>query len=86
MTFVVATTRKEIPGEGWDDDKEGWDDDREGWEDDKREGWDDDREGWDDDKERVGRCRLCFRNSHSLAYKQCPNCYRSNGGTNYQGR
>ncbi len=30
-------------------------------------------------------CRLCFRNSHSLAYRQCPNCYRSNSGTNYLG-
>jgi hypothetical protein len=28
-------------------------------------------------------CCLCFRNSHSTAYKQCPDCYKANGGTNY---
>jgi hypothetical protein len=28
-------------------------------------------------------CRLCFCKSHSTAYKHCPNCYKSNGGTNY---
>ncbi len=30
-------------------------------------------------------CHICLRNSHSINYRQCPNCYRSNGGTNYQG-
>jgi hypothetical protein len=28
-------------------------------------------------------CRQCFRNSHNIAYRQCPECYKSNGGTNY---
>jgi hypothetical protein len=30
-------------------------------------------------------CRLCFHNSHSISYKQCPNCYKGNGGTDYLG-
>jgi hypothetical protein len=30
-------------------------------------------------------CCLCFRNSHSIAYKQYPNCYKLNGGNNYLG-
>jgi hypothetical protein len=30
-------------------------------------------------------CRLCFKNDHDICYKQCPYCYRKNGGTNYFG-
>jgi hypothetical protein len=28
-------------------------------------------------------CRLCFRNSHNISYKQCPDCCKSQGGMNY---
>jgi hypothetical protein len=28
---------------------------------------------------------LCFSNSHSITYKQCPNCYKLNGSNNYLG-
>jgi hypothetical protein len=28
-------------------------------------------------------CRYCFRNSHNICYKQCPDCYKAGGGTNY---
>jgi hypothetical protein len=30
-------------------------------------------------------CRLCFKNDHDIRYKQCPYCYKKNGGTNYFG-
>jgi hypothetical protein len=30
-------------------------------------------------------CRLCFRDNHDICYKQCPSCYKRNGGTNYFG-
>jgi hypothetical protein len=28
-------------------------------------------------------CRYCFRNSHNICYKQCPDCYKAGGGMNY---
>jgi hypothetical protein len=30
-------------------------------------------------------CRLCFGNGHSIVNRQCPSCYKLNGGTNYLG-
>jgi hypothetical protein len=30
-------------------------------------------------------CHLCFRDNHDIRYKQCPSCYKKQGGTNYFG-
>ncbi len=30
-------------------------------------------------------CRYCLRDNHDVRYRQCPNCYKKRGGTNYHG-
>jgi hypothetical protein len=30
-------------------------------------------------------CRYCLRDDHDVRYRQCPNCYKKRGGTNYHG-
>jgi hypothetical protein len=30
-------------------------------------------------------CRYCLRDDHDVWYRQCPNCYKKRGGTNYHG-
>jgi hypothetical protein len=28
-------------------------------------------------------CRFCLQNSHNISYRQCPDCYKKQGGMNY---